>query len=123
MIRVSLAKAGYGEYDNDRNGPAFATASLPITVRPPNISVALAVSSRAVDEGPPVDEREFDHMRAWRLERAEGKPAYTVATDTVLREVLRKRPRNTGELLEIKGIGVAKCEKYGASMLAALGEL
>ena len=82
-----------------------------------------AARPRAVDEGPPVDEREFDHMRAWRLERAEGKPAFTVVADAVLREVLRKRPRNTDELLEIKGIGAAKCEKYGDSMLAALAEL
>jgi ATP-dependent DNA helicase RecQ len=82
-----------------------------------------ASHARAVDEGPPVDEREFDHMRAWRLERAEGKPAYTVVADAVLREVLRKRPRDTTELLEIKGIGAAKCEKYGDSMLAALAEL
>ncbi len=82
-----------------------------------------ATRARPVDEGPPVDEREFDHMRAWRLEQAEGKPAYTVATDAVLRELLRKRPRSTSGLLEIKGIGEAKCEKYGESMLAALGEL
>ncbi len=79
--------------------------------------------ARPADEGPPVDEREFDHMRAWRLEQAEGKPAYTVVSDAVLRELLRKRPRSTSELLEIKGIGAAKCDKYGESMLAALGEL
>jgi ATP-dependent DNA helicase RecQ len=83
----------------------------------------VASRPRAVDEGPPVDEREFDHMRAWRLERAEGKPAYTVVADAVLRELLHKRPRDTSELLEIKGIGAAKCEKYGDSMLAALAEL
>jgi ATP-dependent DNA helicase RecQ len=79
--------------------------------------------SRPVDEGPPVDEREFDELRAWRLERSEGKPAYTVATDAVLREVLRKRPRAHGELIEIKGIGAAFCEKHGDSLLATLAEL
>jgi ATP-dependent DNA helicase RecQ len=79
--------------------------------------------SRPVDEGPPVDEREFDQLRAWRLERSEGKPAYTVATDAVLREVLRKRPRATGELIEIKGIGAAFCEKHGDALLATLAEL
>jgi ATP-dependent DNA helicase RecQ len=79
--------------------------------------------SRPVDDGPPVDEREFDHLRAWRLERSEGKPAYTVATDAVLREVLRKRPRDTGEMIEIKGIGAAFCEKHGESLLAALASM
>jgi ATP-dependent DNA helicase RecQ len=80
-------------------------------------------SRAAVDDGPPVDEREFEHLRAWRLERSDGKPAYTVATDAVLREVLRKRPRGTGELIEIKGIGAAFCEKHGESLLAALASM
>jgi ATP-dependent DNA helicase RecQ len=79
--------------------------------------------SRPVDDGPPVDEREFDHLRAWRIGRSEGKPAYTVATDAVLREVLRKRPRDTGEMIEIKGIGAAFCEKHGESLLAALASM
>ncbi len=52
--------------------------------------------SAPVDDGPPVDVGEFDRLRAWRLERAEGKPAYTVATDAVLREVLRRRPAQHG---------------------------
>jgi ATP-dependent DNA helicase RecQ len=76
-----------------------------------------------VDDGPPVDEGEFDRLRAWRLERAEGKPAYTVATDAVLREVLRRRPASTGALIEIKGIGAAFCEKHGESLLEAVAAL
>jgi ATP-dependent DNA helicase RecQ len=84
---------------------------------------------RPVDDGPPVDtlkgagEREFDLLRAWRLERAEGKPAYTVATDAVLREVLRRRPTSAAALLEIKGVGAAFCEKHSDSLLQALAEL
>jgi ATP-dependent DNA helicase RecQ len=80
-------------------------------------------SRAVVDDGPPVDEREFERLRAWRLERADGKPAYTVATDAVLREVLRKRPRGTDGLIEIRGIGAAFCDKHGESLLAALEEL
>ena len=76
-----------------------------------------------VDDGPPVDEREFERLRAWRLERAEGKPAYTVATDAVLREVLRRRPADAHGLIAIKGIGAAFCEKHGDSLLHALAEL
>jgi ATP-dependent DNA helicase RecQ len=76
-----------------------------------------------VDDGPPVDEGEFDRLRAWRMERAEGKPAYTVATDAVLREVLRKRPVDPAELIEIRGIGAAFCEKHGESLLGALAEM
>jgi superfamily II DNA helicase RecQ len=70
-----------------------------------------------------VDEREFETLRVWRLGRAEGKPAFTVAADSVLRTLLRKRPRSTGELLEVKGIGPAFCEKHGESLLEALAGL
>jgi RecQ family ATP-dependent DNA helicase len=72
---------------------------------------------------PAVDEREFDGLRAWRLERAQGKPAYTVATDATLEEVLRRRPSSTAELIEIKGIGPAFCEKHGSSLLHAVADL
>ena len=67
-----------------------------------------------------MDEGEFEGLKAWRWERAEGKPAYTVAANAVLEEVLRRRPRSVEELIEIRGIGPAFCEKHGESLLAAL---
>jgi len=70
-----------------------------------------------------VDEREFDALRAWRMGRAEGKPAYTVATDAALRGILHGRPRSRDELLEVRGIGPAFCEKHGESLLEALAAL
>jgi ATP-dependent DNA helicase RecQ len=75
---------------------------------------------RAQEQGEPVDERAFERLRAWRMQRAEGKPAYTVAADAVLADVLRARPRATQQLIEIRGIGPAFCEKHGASLLAEL---
>jgi superfamily II DNA helicase RecQ len=77
----------------------------------------------AEDDLEPVDERAFDELRAWRLSRAEGKPAYTVATDAALRALLRARPRSVTALLEIRGIGPAFCEKHGESLLEALAAL
>jgi ATP-dependent DNA helicase RecQ len=83
----------------------------------------------AEDDLAPVDtlngagDRAFDELRAWRLSRAEGKPAYTVATDAALRALLRARPRDVGALLEIRGIGPAFCEKHGESLLEALAAL
>jgi RecQ family ATP-dependent DNA helicase len=73
--------------------------------------------------GAPVDEGEFDKLRAWRWERAEGKPAYTVAANKVLEEVLRRRPQTVPELLQIRGIGDAFCDKHGESLLAAVAQL
>ena len=71
----------------------------------------------------PVDEAEFEELRKWRWERAEGKPAFTVAANAVLEEVLRRRPRSIEELIEIRGIGPAFCEKHGESLLGALEHL
>ena len=73
--------------------------------------------------GEPVDEGEFEKLRAWRMVRAEGKPAFTVAADSVLEEILRRRPRTTAAMIEIKGIGPAFCEKHGESLLAELAGL
>jgi ATP-dependent DNA helicase RecQ len=83
-------------------------------------AAAAAAQEEALD---PVDEGEFETLRAWRLDRAEGKPAFTVAADSVLRALLRKRPRSAAELLEIKGIGPSFCEKHAESLLETLAGL
>jgi len=67
-----------------------------------------------------VPSEQFDALRAWRLERAEGKPAFTVASDATLREVLARRPASVGQLIEVRGIGPAFCEKHGESLMAEL---
>jgi ATP-dependent DNA helicase RecQ len=71
----------------------------------------------------PVDERHFEKLKAWRLERSEGKPAFTVAANTALEGILRARPASLDELIEVKGIGPAFCERHGESLLQALAEL
>jgi ATP-dependent DNA helicase RecQ len=73
--------------------------------------------------GAPVDEEQFERLRAWRFERAEGKPAYTVAANAVLEELLRVGPQDVEALLEIRGIGPAFCEKHGESVLATLATM
>src|SRR5205823_14310491 len=70
-----------------------------------------------------VDAEEFETLRAWRWERAEGRPAYTVAANAVLEEVLRRRPADMRQLVEVRGIGRSFCEKHGESMLATVREL
>jgi ATP-dependent DNA helicase RecQ len=71
----------------------------------------------------PVDEHEFEKLKAWRLGRSEGKPAFTVAANTAIEGILRARPANLQELIEVKGIGPAFCERHGESLLEALAEL
>lgn len=71
----------------------------------------------------PVDGDAMERLKAWRMERAEGKPAYTVTTNAALEEVLRQRPRDRSGLLAIKGIGEAFVAKHGQSLLDLLQTL
>jgi len=74
-----------------------------------------------IEDGPPVSDAELAPLKAWRRDRAEGKPAYTVATDATLREVVRRRPKSADELLAIKGIGPSFVTKHADSLLELLG--
>ena len=80
---------------------------------------AAAEPAGVVDVAP----AEFAALRAWRLARAEGKPAFTVASDATLREVLALRPGSLGQLTEVRGIGPAFCAKHGESLMAELERL
>jgi ATP-dependent DNA helicase RecQ len=82
-----------------------------------------ALSTEMENEAEPVDEQAFEVLRQWRSTRTEGKPAYTVATNAVLEEVLRRRPAAEHELLAIKGVGSAFCAKHGESLLAELARM
>ncbi|HYM45275.1 MAG TPA: ATP-dependent DNA helicase RecQ [Solirubrobacteraceae bacterium] len=71
----------------------------------------------------PVEEREFERLRAWRMGRSEGLPAFRVASNAVLEHVLRARPGDMEELLAVRGIGPSFCAKHGESLLAELSGL
>jgi RecQ family ATP-dependent DNA helicase len=96
---------------------ALAAVEVSATARP------RAQQSMEVAAGPPVDDGELSRLKAWRMARAEGKPAYTVATNAALEEVLRRRPSDESGLLAIRGIGKAFCTKHGASLLEELERL
>jgi ATP-dependent DNA helicase RecQ len=100
-------------------------ASAPIASGPSRRAGRAGGSGRrsAEPRGAAVDADEFERLRTWRWERAHGKPAYTVAPNAALEEVLRRRPANMRELVEVRGIGRSFCEKHGASMLEALRAL
>jgi superfamily II DNA helicase RecQ len=84
----------------------------PVTAKPKKVA--------PVEDGPPVSDAELAPLKAWRRERADGKPAYTVATDATLREVVRRKPRSEQELLQIKGIGASFIAKHADSLLALI---
>ncbi len=71
----------------------------------------------------PADQEAFERLKVWRLERSEGKPAYTVAANAALEGIVRARPGTLDELIAVKGIGPTFCERHGESLLAVLAEL
>ncbi|MGH2863821.1 MAG: RecQ family ATP-dependent DNA helicase [Solirubrobacteraceae bacterium] len=117
VLREAPASARRRRGAGGVNATSRVSSALGAAAAPRRAAAAAAESSD------PVDEREFESLRAWRLDRAEGKPAFTVAADSVLRELLRKRPRSNAELLQIKGIGPAFCDRHGQSLLKALAGL
>jgi ATP-dependent DNA helicase RecQ len=80
-------------------------------------------ASPAAPVGPPVDDAELARLKRWRLDEAEGKPAYTVASNAVLEELLRRRPASAEELIAIRGVGPAFVEKHSAGLLDLLAAL
>ena len=65
------------------------------------------------------DRRLFDALRTWRASVAsrDGVPAYVIFHDTTLMHIASARPADGEALLEVKGIGPAKLERYGEEVL------
>ena len=84
-------------------------------VEPP--SLATPRRAAAAEVAPLVAE-----LRAWRTTRArqDGVPPYVVLHDTTLDELASRRPRSTGELATVRGLGPVKVERYGEELLALL---
>jgi DNA helicase II / ATP-dependent DNA helicase PcrA len=70
----------------------------------------------------PVDPELEERLRAWRRERSssDGVPAYIVFNDKTLADLAAVRPSSPEELLDIRGFGPAKLERYGDDVLAVV---
>ena len=66
----------------------------------------------------PTDAPLFEALKAWRLEAAAGKPAFTVAHNTTLEAIAASRPADAASLLAIRGIGPSFIAKYAPEVLA-----
>ena len=65
------------------------------------------------------DERLFQRLRALRKQLADEYHVlpYMVFSDATLRAMVRRRPANVEELLEVSGVGRAKLQRYGDTFL------
>lgn len=68
------------------------------------------------------DDALFERLRLKRnqLAQAQNLPPYVVFSDQTLRELAQKQPQSRLEMLQIKGVGVNKLDKYGEDFLGIL---
>jgi len=80
-----------------------------------------AGTAPALEMTPEVAAR-FDALRSWRLDvaRRTEVPPYVVFHDRTLAEIAHRRPTSAGALASIPGVGPAKLERYGQSVLEVL---
>jgi superfamily II DNA helicase RecQ len=90
-----------------------------IAVRKPTRA---AGSSAPAPDLSPGDEPLFEALKKWRLGAAEGKPAYTVASNKTLASIAARRPTGRPALIEISGVGPAFVSKYAEDVLALVAE-
>lgn len=67
----------------------------------------------------------FNKLRLWRKEKANtlGIKPYIIFSDSTLIELTNKIPKNKEELLNIRGMGEKKFEKYGEEVLRVIHSL
>lgn len=66
----------------------------------------------------------FEALRTWRAQVATAvdRPAYTVLPDATLAGIAEVKPRTVPELARVPGIGPAKIDRFGATLLAIVAE-
>jgi ATP-dependent DNA helicase RecQ len=95
----------------------------PETIEPRKSSSARAKSSPApAPDLSPADAPLFEALKEWRLGAAEGKPAFTVASNRTLTSIAAVRPADADALIAISGVGPAFIAKYAPEVLAIVAE-
>jgi superfamily II DNA helicase RecQ len=67
----------------------------------------------------PVQETRLEELRA-KLAREEGRPAFSIFSNSTLARLAAEAPSNLGELAAVPGFGEARLRRYGRRVLAAL---
>lgn len=92
---------------------------------PPQAARAERRRGASEDEEPlkPEEMDVFDRLRGLRRRMAEEMevPPYVVFSDATLRDMVRRMPSSASQMLEVKGVGQAKLERFGEAFLEELG--
>jgi DNA helicase-2/ATP-dependent DNA helicase PcrA len=90
----------------------------------PKANVARAKATLAAHaNGARADAAVLDALKTWRrnLARAHDIPAFTIFNDATLIEIATLLPKNRTSLLDVRGVGPAKIERYAKEVLEIVG--
>lgn len=101
--------------------PTLGVTELGVAVLKQKAQVQRKMAAKA-QKRLPLDDDLFQTLRSLRMALAEkqGVPPYIIFSDQTLRELARLQPRTRVDLLQVKGIGQNKLEKYGDAFLDTL---
>jgi DNA helicase-2/ATP-dependent DNA helicase PcrA len=91
----------------------------------PKANVARAKATLAAHaNGARADAAVLDALKTWRrnLARAHDIPAFTIFNDATLTEIATLLPKNRTTLLDVRGVGPAKVERYAKEVLEIVGQ-
>ncbi|MEI6082825.1 MAG: ATP-dependent DNA helicase RecQ [Verrucomicrobiota bacterium] len=105
--------------------------TIPLTMPAANVGAASAPrparkKAAGTAATPPADYNNnvFEALKKWRRETSTrmGIPAYVVFPDKTLQELARLLPESPADLLNVRGIGPAKAQRFGEEALAVIAE-
>ena len=133
LVAMDLLKVdmqGFGGLSLTEASRAVLKGEREVTLRedvaPPKRSRAEKTAERSVERArkggvdiSAEDEPLWQALRDARtqLAREQGVPPYVIFHDTVLLEMLRRKPRNEQDLAAISGVGAVKLARYGKAFL------
>ena len=121
---LRLSAASSAVLKGERSVPLRVEAAAKPRSRKRDAAAARGGAAPAPVDLPADAAARFESLRAWRAEvaRTQNVPAYVIFHDRTLREIALARPADIGGLAGIPGVGAAKLERYGESLLALLVE-
>jgi ATP-dependent DNA helicase RecQ len=102
-----------------RASASARTKSQTVAKRAAKSAAKSAPVGTAVEGG---DNQLLEALRAWRKRAAGSNPAYVVAKNTVLEEIVRTLPANDAQLQAISGVGPAFVLKHGSAVLKMVAQ-
>lgn len=120
-VIVFFDEAGAAAKPNRHN-----SSQLPLGGKSYSIPASAAIAAKpVVEESAPLtteQEKSFDALKSWRNERArlEGLPAYVVAHDELLMQIVIAPIKTAEDLLRIRDFGHKRTEIYGDEILKIL---